>query len=92
MAGEKIPRPSSIFGYEYRFYKLINVIKGKAKKRRQPMILYITTLGTVIDGPLMDFYVLGGNILDPGLRREGYRFRFDMDALLRTDAATQAVL
>lgn len=50
--------------HEYRDYKLINVIKGKTKKRRQPLILYITTLGTVIDGPLMDYYVLGGSILD----------------------------
>ena len=50
--------------HEYRDYKLINVIKGKIKKRKQPLIIYITTLGTVIDGPLMDFYVLGGNILD----------------------------
>ncbi|MCI8477535.1 MAG: terminase large subunit [Oscillospiraceae bacterium] len=49
---------------EYRDYKLINVIKGKTKKRKQPLILYITTLGTVIDGPLMDYYILGGNILD----------------------------
>jgi phage terminase large subunit-like protein len=49
---------------DYRDYKLINVIKGKLKKRRQPLIIYITTLGTVIDGPLMDYYVLGGNILD----------------------------
>ena len=49
---------------EYRDYKLINVIKGKTKKRKQPLIIYITTLGTVIDGPLMDFYILGGNILD----------------------------
>lgn len=49
---------------EYRDYKLINVIKGKTKKRKQPLIIYITTLGTVIDGPLMDFYVLGGQILD----------------------------
>jgi phage terminase large subunit-like protein len=49
---------------EYRDYKLINVIKGKTKKRKQPIIIYITTLGTVIDGPLMDFYVLGGQILD----------------------------
>lgn len=50
--------------HEFRDYKLINVIKGKCKKRKQPLILYITTLGTVIDGPLMDFYVLGGQILD----------------------------
>lgn len=49
---------------EYRDYKLINVIKGKIKKRKQPLILYITTLGPVIDGPLMDFYVLGCDILD----------------------------
>ena len=49
---------------EYRDYKLINVIKGKIKKRKQPLILYITTLGAVIDGPLMDYYILGGNILD----------------------------
>lgn len=50
--------------HEFRDYKLINVIKGKIKKRKQPLIIYITTLGTVIDGPLMDFYILGGQILD----------------------------
>lgn len=50
--------------HEFTGYKLINVIKGKTKKRRQPLIIYITTLGTVIDGPLMDLYILGGNILD----------------------------
>lgn len=50
--------------HEYRDYKLLNVIKGKTKKRKQPLIIYITTMGTVIDGPLMDYYVLGCNILD----------------------------
>ncbi len=49
---------------DYTHYKLINVIKAKMKKRRQPLTLYITTLGTVIDGPLMDLYILGGKILD----------------------------
>ena len=49
---------------EYRDYKLINVIKGKIKKRKQPLIIYITTLGSVLDGCLMDFYILGGDILD----------------------------
>lgn len=48
---------------EYRDYKLINVIKAKCKKRRQPLIIYISTLGTVIDGPLMDYYILGKNVL-----------------------------
>ena len=50
--------------HNFRDYNLINVIKGKTKKRKQPLIIYITTLGTVIDGPLMDYYVLGCNILD----------------------------
>lgn len=49
--------------HEYRDYKLINVIKGKTKKRKQPLIIYITTLGSVIDGPLMDLYTLAQNIL-----------------------------
>ena len=49
--------------HEYRDYKLINVIKGKTKKRKQPLIIYITTLGSVIDGPLMDLYMLATNIL-----------------------------
>jgi phage terminase large subunit-like protein len=49
---------------EFTNYKLINVIKAKTKKRKQALILYITTLGTVIDGPLMDFYILCCNILD----------------------------
>jgi len=49
---------------EYVDYKLINVIKAKTKKRRQPLIIYITTLGTVIDGPLMEYYILGRDILN----------------------------
>ena len=48
---------------EYTNYRLINIIDKKKIKRRQPMSLYISTLGTVIDGPLMDFYVTGGHIL-----------------------------
>lgn len=50
--------------HEFRDYKLLNIIKGKTKKRKQPLIIYISTLGTVIDGPLMDYYILGSNILD----------------------------
>lgn len=49
---------------DYRDFKLINVIKAKTKKRRQPLVIYITTLGSEISGPLMDLYVLGGNVLD----------------------------
>jgi len=49
---------------DYEDYKLLNVIKAKTKKRKQPLIIYISTLGTVIDGPLMDYYALGCNVLD----------------------------
>lgn len=49
---------------EFSGWKLINTIKAKGKKRRQPLFFYITTLGTVLDGPLADLYNLGGAILD----------------------------
>ena len=49
--------------HEYRDFKLINVIKRSANKRRQPLIWYITTLGTQLDGPLMYLYQLAANIL-----------------------------
>ena len=53
--------------HEYRDFKLINIIARKTVKRTQPLILYITTMGTVIDGPLAFYYdqfsdVLNGNI------------------------------
>ena len=53
--------------HEYRDFKLINIIARKTVKRSQPLILYITTMGTVIDGPLAFYYdqfsdVLNGNI------------------------------
>ncbi|MDR2655390.1 MAG: terminase large subunit [Oscillospiraceae bacterium] len=42
--------------HKFRDYKLINVMKRSIKKRRQPLFWYITTLGDVLDGPLMDMY------------------------------------
>ena len=57
--------------HAYRDYKLINVIKRGMNKRRQPLALYITTMGTVLDGPLMDFYSLFTSaMIDGNLRRE----------------------
>ena len=44
--------------HEYHDFKLINVIKMKNVKRRQPLIIYITTMGEVIDGPLAYYYDL----------------------------------
>jgi len=42
--------------HEYRDFKLINIIKRKMVKRQQPLAIYITTMGSVIDGPLAYFY------------------------------------
>ena len=50
--------------HEYKNYKLINVIKNSRGARKQPLILYITTAGYVLDGPLMDYYAKGADVLD----------------------------
>lgn len=48
---------------DYRDYAFMSRLKKKIIKRRQPLIIYISTLGNVIDGPLMDLYVLGSRVL-----------------------------
>ena len=42
--------------HEYRDFKLLNIINRKTVKRRQPLSIYITTMGYVIDGPLAYYY------------------------------------
>ena len=44
--------------HEYRDFKLINIFNRKTIKRTQPLVLYITTMGNVIDGPLAYYYDL----------------------------------
>ena len=53
--------------HEYRDYKLINVIKRGMNKRRQPLAIYITTMGTVLEGPLMDYYALFTDAMQEGM-------------------------
>lgn len=55
--------------HAYRDYKLINVIKRGMNKRRQPLAIYITTMGTVLDGPLMDYYALFPRAMDDDTMR-----------------------
>jgi len=50
--------------HEYKNYKLINVIKNSTGSRRQSLILYITTAGFVITGPLIQMYEHGCDVLD----------------------------
>jgi phage terminase large subunit-like protein len=50
--------------HEYKDYKLINVIKNSTGARRQPLIIYITTAGYQLDGPLVDYYSKAADVLD----------------------------
>ncbi|MEG1891359.1 MAG: terminase TerL endonuclease subunit [Clostridia bacterium] len=56
--------------HEYHDFKLINVIKRAMKKRRQPLAIYITTMGSVLDGPLMHYYNLFTDAMRGQLRPE----------------------
>lgn len=50
--------------HDYVDYILINVMKRSRAMRKQPLIMYITTAGTVLDGPLMDFFEAGSECLE----------------------------
>ncbi len=50
--------------HEFVDYKLINVIKKSRGSRKQPLILYITTAGYQLDGPLVNYYEQGADVLD----------------------------
>lgn len=50
--------------HEYKDYELINVMKKSRGMRKQPLILYITTAGYVLDGPLMQYYENGKECLE----------------------------
>lgn len=55
--------------HEYRDFKLINIIKRKVVKRAQPLIIYITTMGNVIDGPLAYLYGLFTDAMEGKLQQ-----------------------
>lgn len=70
--------------HEYRDFSLLNIIKRKTVKRSQPLILYITTMGNVIDGPLMYYYdrftdALNG-VLKPEVADRMFAFICELDA------------
>ena len=69
--------------HEYRDFKLINVFKRKAPKRQQPLILYISTMGSVIDGPLAYYYDLFADAiagkLDPAVGDRMFGFICELD-------------
>lgn len=50
--------------HEYQDYSLINVMRNSRGTRTQPLIVYITTAGYVLDGPLVDMVDQGHDTLD----------------------------
>lgn len=50
--------------HEYKDYKLINVIKNSRQSREQPLLIYITTAGYQLDGPLVNYYEQGADVLN----------------------------
>lgn len=50
--------------HEYKDYKLINVIKNSRQSREQPLLIYITTAGYQLDGPLVNYYEQGYDTLN----------------------------
>ncbi|PWA08650.1 terminase large subunit [Pueribacillus theae] len=56
--------------HEFKDYKLINVIKKSRGSRKQPLILYITTAGYQLDGPLVNYYEQSADVLEGALEDE----------------------
>jgi phage terminase large subunit-like protein len=61
--------------HEYKDYKLINVIKNSTGAREQPLLLYITTAGYQLDGPLVDYYSKAADVLE-GIIEDDRSFYF----------------
>lgn len=82
---EKLDGKNCSFGvfdeiHEYKDYKLINVIKNSTGARSQPLLLYITTAGYQLDGPLMDYYEKAADVLEGVIQDErSFYFMAELD-------------
>ncbi|MBN6887014.1 phage terminase large subunit-like protein [Cytobacillus horneckiae] len=61
--------------HEFKDYKLINVIKNSRGSRDQPLLIYITTAGYQLDGPLVNYYEQGSDVLN-GLIKDDRTFYY----------------
>ena len=50
--------------HEFEDYKLIDAMRRSQGNRKQPMTIYITTMGFILDGPLMNLYKQSKDILE----------------------------
>lgn len=61
--------------HEFKNFKLINVIKKSRGSRKQPLIVYITTAGYQLEGPLVQNYEVASDVLD-GVITQDRKFYF----------------
>lgn len=61
--------------HEFKNFKLINVIKKSRAARKQPLIVYITTAGYQLEGPLVQNYEVASDVLD-GVIEQDRKFYF----------------
>ncbi|MBS4188643.1 terminase large subunit [Bacillus sp. FJAT-49705] len=68
--------------HEFKNFKLINVIKKSRGARKQPMIVYITTAGYQLEGPLVEYFEIGSDVLE-GIVDQDRKFYFmaEMDSV-----------
>lgn len=68
--------------HEFKDFKLINVIKKSRGSRKQPLILYITTAGYQLDGPLVKYYDDGTQVLEGAIEDERtFYFLAELDSV-----------
>lgn len=72
--------------HEFKNFKLINVIKKSRGARKQPMIVYITTAGYQLEGPLVEYYEIAEDVLE-GVIEQDRKFYFmaEMDDIKEID-------
>lgn len=72
--------------HEFKGFKLINVIKRSWSARKQPMVVYITTAGYQLDGPLVEYYDIAADVLDGALDQERkFYFMAELDDISEID-------
>ncbi len=66
--------------HEFKDSKLISVIKNSRAARRQPLIIYITTAGYQLDGPLVEYYEIASDVLDgSNVQERNFYFMAELD-------------
>ncbi|MFT8392389.1 MAG: terminase large subunit [Liquorilactobacillus ghanensis] len=74
--------------HEYQDYSLISVMKRSRGTRKQPLIVYITTAGNVLDGPLVDFIDQGQDCLKnyaDDIKERTFYYMASLDSMKEAD-------